>query len=145
MEYGWNFWLKHSFIISICTKKLFFEIPPFAKKVIFITKFTILLTNPPFYEVKNIFKKGFARGEISEIFLLDHSSSSILSQNVHISYVFHFEYANEVWISVVLGVKVDHLWPFQISRALSVNGYLLALVKFNLKNILSPLPLYHTK
>ena len=31
------------------------EFPPCAKEVIFITEFTILCKNPPFYEVKKIF------------------------------------------------------------------------------------------
>ena len=39
------------------TTKSFVEIPPCAKKVIFITEFAIWCKNPPFYEVKKIFRK----------------------------------------------------------------------------------------
>ena len=40
------------FIISIYTRKIFFEIPPCGMKGIFVTKFIILSKNPAFYEAK---------------------------------------------------------------------------------------------
>ena len=49
MEYRWNFWLKVSFSIIINPTKIFFEIPPCAKNVIFITEFVFLDINPHFY------------------------------------------------------------------------------------------------
>ena len=44
-------------------QRVFFEIPPCAKKVIFVGEFVILSKNLQFYEVK---KNGFVHGEISK-------------------------------------------------------------------------------
>ena len=52
MEYGLNFWLKASFIICIYATKIFFEIPPCANMLFFVTEF--VGKNRPIYEVVNI-------------------------------------------------------------------------------------------
>jgi hypothetical protein len=56
------------------------ELYPCAKEVIFITEFALLCRNPPYYEVKKIFQKGFAHGGISKIIFLDHFSPSFLGK-----------------------------------------------------------------
>jgi hypothetical protein len=57
--------------------KVFIEIPPCAKKVIFITEFVFLDLYPHFYEVNQGSEKGLG---ISNIFFLDHFSPSFLGQ-----------------------------------------------------------------
>jgi len=52
MEYGWKFWLK-GFMYT--HHKLFFEISPCAKHVIFISEFDNFGKNHPLYDKKNIF------------------------------------------------------------------------------------------
>ena len=53
------------------TTKIFFEIPPCAKIVIFVTEFVILYKRPPFYEGKWIIRKWLlSHGGISIIFLI---------------------------------------------------------------------------
>ena len=58
-------WLKVLFIMCTYITKIFIEIPPWAKKVIFIAEFVFLDLNPHFYEVNEL---GFAHGGISKIF-----------------------------------------------------------------------------
>ena len=49
--------VKHSFMTCRYITKSFIEIPPCAKKVIFIIEFAIWCKNPPFYEVRKNFQK----------------------------------------------------------------------------------------
>ena len=73
IEYGLNLWLKVSFIISTYITKKIMEIPLCAKKVIFITEFTILWKHPPIYEVKKYFLKKALRMEgFQKYFFLAH-------------------------------------------------------------------------
>ena len=62
------------------TTKSFIEIPPWAKKVIFITEFSIWCKNPPFYEVKKFFHKWLCAWRNC---FLDHFSSSFLGRKYH--------------------------------------------------------------
>ena len=102
MEYGWNLWLKVSFNICTYITKKFIEIPPCAKCVIFITDFALLSTNLPFYEVKKIFwKRLCAWRNFKNIF------SRPLFTIIFSPKIFHFEYVNQVWISCILGVKLQ--------------------------------------
>ena len=50
MEHGWFIRLKVSF-------QIFFEIPPCAKKVFFVSEFVILCKSPPLYQVNLILPK----------------------------------------------------------------------------------------
>ena len=68
----WNmgeiFGLKFYLIICTYNTENFIEIPPCAKKVIFITEFAIWCKNPPFYEVKKIFQKRLCAWRNFKIF-----------------------------------------------------------------------------
>ena len=92
MEYGWNFWLKISFSIIRNPTNFFFEIPPCAKKVIFITPFVFLDLNPHFCVLNELvwkrlcawrnFKNIFSRPHFTIIFrpkILIFDTYSILS------------------------------------------------------------------
>jgi hypothetical protein len=67
-----------------------FKIPPWVKKVIYITEFVILGKNLPIYKVK---QNNVGHGELSKenfktIF------STIIFKNVNFRYVFHFDQVN---------------------------------------------------
>ena len=53
MEYGWNLWLKVSFIICRYATRIFLEIPPCAHHIIVTTEFVLLIKAAPFYEVNS--------------------------------------------------------------------------------------------
>ena len=59
------------------SRKIYFEIPPCGKIVIFITEFVILGT---FFEVR---ESSLPYGGISKIFFLDHFSLSFLGQKLY--------------------------------------------------------------
>ena len=56
--------------------QFFFEIPPYAKHVIFISEFDNFGKNPRLYDIRNILKLLHEHGGMSKIFFLDHFSSS---------------------------------------------------------------------
>ena len=56
-----KFWIKVSFIIIVNFTKIFFEIPPCAKNVIFVTEFVLLDQNPHFYVKPDGSENGIAK------------------------------------------------------------------------------------
>ena len=95
MEYGWNLWLKVSFITCTYIKKNYWN--PSMRKIChsyyWICNFG---KNPPFYELKNIFVKRFcACRDFKNIFARPRPKILIFL------YIFHFEYVNEAWTSGV--------------------------------------------
>ena len=74
------FGLKVPLIICTLTTNFFFEIPPCAKHVIFISEFVNFGINPPLYDIRIFLKFLHVHGGISKIFFLDHLSLSFLGQ-----------------------------------------------------------------
>ena len=107
-------WLKVLFIICTSITKSFIEIPPCAKKVIFITEFVLLDLNPHFYEVNQEvwkrpcawrnFKNIFSRPLFTIIFrpkILILDTYSILSRYVNHLYQLQFENVFVHWLPKV--------------------------------------------
>jgi hypothetical protein len=65
-QYMTNSTLVSTVNIEYVTKKIYFEIPPCANHVIFITEFVLLIKTPPFYEVNPFNRKWLAHGGISK-------------------------------------------------------------------------------
>ena len=78
--------------MSIHYKTKFVEIPPCAKKVIFITEFGILGKNLPIYKVR---QNNVAHGGISKINKFKTTFSTIIFKNVNFRYIFHFDQVND--------------------------------------------------
>ena len=101
MEYEQNVWLKVSFSIIINPTKIFFEIPPCAKKVIFNTEFVFLDLNPHFlnlhfYEVNELssLKKALRMEEFQKYFFQNTFHHHFQAKNSNFRYIFHFESVN---------------------------------------------------
>ena len=64
MEYGWNLWLKVSYILCRYATRFFLKI---TLCVIFITEFILLIKTPSFYEV-NLIENGLRMEEFQKHF-----------------------------------------------------------------------------
>ena len=106
MEYGWNLWLKVSFIVGTFITKPFIKIPPWANKVICINEFVILCKSPPFYEVKWMKRKWLAHGGISKYFFFTTFHRHFSAKNVNFRYIFHFDQVNQSWVCHILCVNL---------------------------------------
>ena len=105
IEYGWNLWLKVSFIMCTYITNFFIEIPPCAKKVIFSTEFVLLDLNPPFYVVnQEVWKRSCAWRNFRNIFcvLATYLKKTFRTEKPSI---FNFRYIKEVWASGLLDVS----------------------------------------
>ena len=108
----------------MCTyiTKFFIEIPPCAKKVIFSTEFVLLDLNPHFYEVnQEVWKRPCAWRNFKNIFcvLSGYPKKPFRTEKPSI---FNFRYVKEVWVSGLLGVKLEKLkfgiWKIVLNKIL---------------------------
>ena len=85
--------------------KIFIEIPPCAKKVIFSTKFVLLVLNPHFYEVNQEgWKRPCAWRNLKNTFCVLSTCPKKPFRTEKTS-IFNFRYVKEVWTSGLLGVN----------------------------------------
>ena len=94
----------------MCTyaTKMFIEIPPCAKKVIFSTEFVLLDLNPPFYEVnQEVWKRSCAWRNFKNIFcvLSTYPKKPFRTEK---SSIFNFRYVKEVLLCCCL---FSLCWP----------------------------------
>ena len=88
-----------NFMICRYTTKSFIEIPPCAKKVIFITEFGIWWQNPSFYEVKKVFQKRLCAWRNLKIIFSRPFSSSFLGRKYYFGGTFLYRRVNGVFVA----------------------------------------------